>query len=305
MNHGNLTSTSRALYRVFVAPSLVSATPRRVANTHTHFASQLLLPRTTIRTRVFKKKDAVRTSQTALQDHYTFDSAIEAPYVNIVEPDGRFRQNVQIDDALRSLNKVTQHLVLVAPGKPDAAVDMFGRATNPTDLPTCKVFSKMELRQQLKTKLDIARRAAKGVGAGLSSKEIELNWAIEKGDLGHRLEKMKGFLNEGRKVEVILGPKHRGRVATTEECETLMRAIRDTVDECKGAAEVKEPEGVIGKIMTMVFEIQQKGAIKSSRPEEKPTESVEKKRVELADGTVLSKYALKQMKKEGYEVPTV
>jgi len=65
---------------------------------------------------------------------------------------------------------------------------------------------------------------------------------------------MKGFLEEGRKVEVMLGPKRKGRAATLEECERVLRMIMEVFEGCKGASVGKRPEGKLGGVMTMVFE---------------------------------------------------
>jgi translation initiation factor IF-3 len=245
----HLSSTSRALYRIFIQPTLHK--PSFIASilTPTLFSPQFnnaILPHPTIRLKSFKKKD---TQRHALSDHYTLDDAIRFPYINFIDDSGAYHADVSLTDALRSFNRVNFHLVLVAEprvtesGEPD-----------PDSLPTCKVVSKIDLRSQHQKKLDIARRAAKGMGAGPSPKSLELNWAIAGGDLKHRLMKMQGFLREGRKVEVLLGPKKRGRVATGEECASVLKAVRDAVAECKGAGEAKEAEGKVGGVMTLVFE---------------------------------------------------
>jgi translation initiation factor IF-3 len=84
-------------------------------------------------------------------------------------------------------------------------------------------------------------------------KNLELNWAIAGGDLKHRLERLKEFLREGRKVEILLGPKKRGKKATEQEANAVIKAVRDAAGECKGASEVKA-EGTVGAVMTVVFE---------------------------------------------------
>ncbi|KAF2180897.1 hypothetical protein K469DRAFT_692444 [Zopfia rhizophila CBS 207.26] len=238
-----LSSTSRALYRVFIAP--YTSTPMQ--NPHTlPPPSKLLLPHTTIRTKVWKKD----TQRHALSDAYILDNAIKSPYVNIVDTQSRFLQNIPINQAMRRFDSSLYHLVQVQPGR----VDEFGQP-DPNHLPTCKIISKADLRQQHKTKLDIQRKAAKGgVGKGAGIKNLELNWAIDGNDLRHRLEKMKGFLMEGRKVEVLLGPKRKGRQATMEECEKVLQKIREAVAECKGSGESKKPEGRVGGVVTLVFQ---------------------------------------------------
>ena len=111
----------------------------------------------------------------------------------------------------------------------------------------------MDLRAQHERKLETLRRQAKGQSTGPSTKNLELNWAIAGGDLKHRLEKMKQFLGEGRKVEVLLGPKKRGKKASVEEAGGVLKAVREAVGECRGAHEVKR-EGEVGAVMTLVFE---------------------------------------------------
>ncbi|KAF2251016.1 hypothetical protein BU26DRAFT_517764, partial [Trematosphaeria pertusa] len=168
----HLSSTSRALYRVFVAPNLPTAraTPLRTRNVS-------LLPQTTVRSLVYKKKNVQRQ---ALRDYYIFDAAIEATHINLVDQDGRFHSSVPINEALRSYNRVTHHLLQMSPGR----VDDFG-VPDPEHLPTCKIISKMDLRAQFNKKLDIERRKKKGQGAGPAPKNLELNWAIAGGDLKH------------------------------------------------------------------------------------------------------------------------
>lgn len=246
----HLSSTSRALYRVFIAPTLHQTPTSRILpftrpNLPFRTAS---LPQTLIlaRSKHYKKKD---TERHALTDHYVLDNAIQASHINMVDADGVFHTYIPFDEARRSYNRVTHHLMQVTPGE----VDMFGRS-DPENPPVCKVVSKMDLRLQHQKKLEIERRAARGVGAGPATKNLELNWAIAPGDLAHRLEKMKQFLKEGRKVEVLLGPKRRGRVATDKECKDVLKKIRDALAECKGSTEAKEPQGVMGGVMTLIFE---------------------------------------------------
>ncbi|KNG45806.1 translation initiation factor if-3 [Stemphylium lycopersici] len=253
----HISGTSRALYRVFIAPTLRSTTSvpliyapafAPASSNPTSLVSSSstpsLGPRTTIRTKKYTKD----TRRHALSDYYVIDNAIEADDINLVDEDGKFHSNVPLDEALTSFNKMSHHLVQMTPGK----VDEFGQA-DPQNLPTCRVISKMDLRAQHEKKLETLRRQAKGQGAGPTPKSLELNWAIASGDLKHRLEALKRFLREGRKVEILLGPKRKGRQATPDEAEAVMKALGDAVGECKGAGEVKR-EGQVGAVMTVVFE---------------------------------------------------
>ncbi|KAJ4351235.1 uncharacterized protein N0V89_006574 [Didymosphaeria variabile] len=243
MSHYHLTSTSRALYRVFVAPSLAPRlqVPRQYAPTFSRNVP--LLPITTVRTKIGGPRKAPAKRQ-ALSDMYTFDNAIQANEINLIDERGNFNPNVYYNDAMRKFNRVTHHLLLISEGR----TNEFGEQ-DPEHLPTCKIISKMELRSQYNKKIEIARKLEKGP----STKNLELNWAIAGGDLKHRLEKLKQFLKEGKKVEVLLGPKRRGKKATEEEAKAVLKAVTDAVDECRGAGEVKR-EGVLGGVLTIVFQ---------------------------------------------------
>lgn len=250
----HISSTARALYRVFVLPNLRTTSngiPIQFAPAFAPTYGPPSIPiaspplhQTQVRHKSYARKD---TRRHALSDYYTIDNAITAPRVNFVDADGKFFQDVATLDALNSFNKVTHHLVQVTPGK----VDEFG-VPDPSSPPVCRVVSKMDLRAQHEKKVEVARKQAKGV-TGPPQKNLELNWAIGGGDLKHRLNKLQEFLLEGRRVEVLLGPKKRGRKATPEEAESVYKAVMGAVDECKGAKEVKR-EGTLGAVLTVVFE---------------------------------------------------
>jgi translation initiation factor IF-3 len=248
MSPTHFSGTSRALYRVFIAPSLRAPTSIPLlwapAFATPPCARAQIIPHTTIRTKVYTKD----TARHALTDYFTIDNAIKSNHVNIVDENGKFHPGISIADALFRVNKNTHHLVQMTPG----TVDEFGNQ-DPKDLPTCRIMSKLALREQHGRKVDLERRRAKGLGAGPAPKNMELNWAIAGGDLKHRLGRLREFLTEGKKVEVMFAPKKKGRKATEQEAISVMQAVRDVVAECKGATEVKA-EGAVGGIMMVTFE---------------------------------------------------
>ncbi|KAF3047005.1 hypothetical protein E8E12_010220 [Didymella heteroderae] len=265
----HISSTSRALYRVFVLPNL--RTPSS-AGIPIQFAPAFAptfgppsvpvpaapLTHTQVRHKSYARKD---TRRHALSDYFTIDNAIAAPRVNFVDAEGRFFEDVATLDALNSFNKVTHHLVQVTPGK----VDEFGQP-DPAHPPVCRVVSKMDLRAQHEKKVEAARKQAKGV-VGPPQKNLELNWAIGGGDLKHRIQKLEQFLLEGRRVEVLLGPKKKGRKATADEADTVFKAVMNAADQCK-AKEIKR-EGTVGAVFTVVFE----GKERKAEEKEKKTEN--------------------------------
>ena len=241
MSRYHLTSTSRALYRVFVAPNLV---PRpQISIQHAPACQRApFLPITSVRTKMGSRKPPAKRQ--AISDLYTFDRAIHAEHINLIDLNGDFHPNIPMDQATRKINRVTHHILLVSDGK----VDEFGRQ-DPNQLPTCKVISKMDLRNQYNRKIDLQRKAERGPVL----KNLELNWAIAEGDLKHRLEKLKEFLRDGRKVEVVFGPKRRGKKATDEEIKNVLKAVEEAALDCKGTGEVKR-EGVRGGVYTIVYQ---------------------------------------------------
>ncbi|KAG9193579.1 hypothetical protein G6011_03614 [Alternaria panax] len=252
----HISGTSRTLYRVFIAPNLRNTTSIPLlyapafAPTSSPNSLSSSMPSLASRTSTRGLKYTKDTRRHAISDYYVIDKAIEADFINLVDEEGVFHRNVPLDEALASLNKVTHHLVQMTEGKYDEEGYL-----DPENLPTCRVISKIDLRAQHQKKLETLRRQAKGQSAGSAppSKSLELNWAIAPGDLKHRLVAMKKFLKEGRKVEVMLGPKKAGRKATQEEADAVMKSIKDAVEECKGAREAKR-EGQVGGILQVTYE---------------------------------------------------
>jgi translation initiation factor IF-3 len=264
----HISGTSRALYRVFIAPNLRTSTTIPLLYCPAFAPNTRSTPSLTSRTSIREKKYTKDTRRHALSDYYVIDSAIEADVVNVVNADGTFHNGVPLDEALRSINKTTHHLVQLTPGKFDEA----GRP-DPENLPTCRVISKIDLRAQHERKLELMRRQEKGrSGTGPTPKSLELNWAIAPGDLKHRLESIKRFLREGRKVEVMLGPKVKGKKATQEEAEAVMKRVREAVGECKGSKEVKS-EGQVGGVITVTFEGKKMEKQVEEKKEEKKEET--------------------------------
>lgn len=283
MSRFHFASTSRALYRVFVAPNLAPS-HRAFVHAPLSITGASVLPfQGQTRSVYYRRKPAQRHS---LTDYYTFDNAINASHVNLVDENGVFHTNVPILSALKKYNRVTHHLLLVDPG----TVDEFG-TSDPADLPTCKVTSKIDLRNQFQKKVELKQREETGkLGTAGDAKKLELNWAIAGGDLTHRLSKLQDFLLEGRKVDVTLGPKRRGKEATRDEATAVLKAIRDAVLDCKGAGETKEPDGVVGGVMTLFFE-------GKDLSEKKPAEKVK----EISEEPVKSKFREKFERKQKEE----
>jgi translation initiation factor IF-3 len=151
-----------------------------------------------------------------------------------VGEDGKLQEPRSTSDILNSLDLKKESLVVVVPGEPGVP-------------PICKIMNKEAMRQAEKAKA----KSARGV---VTTKTIELNWAIDGNDLSHRMMKMKQFLEKGHRVEVVLGAKKKGRKATEEEAKTLVKKIKSAMGEVEGAKENKPMEGKLLAATTIYFE---------------------------------------------------
>ncbi|KAI9816790.1 MAG: hypothetical protein M1827_001435 [Pycnora praestabilis] len=167
------------------------------------------------------------------------DEEIRAREVQIVNENGKLNLPARLDSILRSLDRKTSFLVQVAPSEPDKP-------------PICKIIGKEELRQTERLKAKPNKNPSTIV------KQLELNWAIDSNDLNHRMNKMEEFLNQGRRVEILLAAKRKGRKATMDQAEAVVKRIREKVKGLESAKESKEMEGKILGQATLYFEGKEK-----------------------------------------------
>ena len=139
------------------------------------------------------------------------------------------------------LDRTTEHLLQVSPADLEKG-----------KLAACKIYTKSQLREAYKTKLRAAKNLKK---AQVSSKIIELNWAIAPRDLQQKLEKMETFLMEGRRVEVVLASRKRQRQADVEECKEVLKRVKKAADRVPGTKEDLR-EGKIGEKMKLSYSSQ-------------------------------------------------
>lgn len=155
------------------------------------------------------------------------DSAIQARYVRIPTPDGGLSPAEPLRSALSRVRQGIEHLVQIS------RVDDNGTAI-------CRIMTVSELLRQRRDR-ERAQKEQKKSSKSVS-KQIELNWAIGPNDLEHKLTQLKGFIEDGKKVEVILASKKRQRQATLEEGRAVLRKVREKLAE----ADATETQGMQG-----------------------------------------------------------
>lgn len=150
-------------------------------------------------------------------------------------------------DVLSSIDLKTHRLVQLSADEPG----------NWNFIPVCKIVNKKEsFQNEQKRRLQAKeqKRTAK-IMSDEGVKTLELNWAIDpNNDLLHRLEKMKGFLQEGRRVEIVLASKKGGRKATLDQCEQLLDKITSAAQTLDGVFVKQEFEGRMGGFGKMAFQ---------------------------------------------------
>ncbi|KYG45160.1 hypothetical protein M433DRAFT_34797, partial [Acidomyces richmondensis BFW] len=182
-----------------------------------------------------------------------WDEEITARLIHLVDPiTGKLSEPRKRVDVLRALDRRTQRLVQVSaddePGNRGGQHHQQQHVTAPV---VCKIVDKRVQYQQERERKRQKKQEQAGTGSG---KTIELNWAIDPNDLGHRLERLAEFLGDGRRVEVVLAAKKKGRKATMGECEALVKRVMETMERVKGAKELKPLEGQLGGFATWVLQ---------------------------------------------------
>ncbi|KAF2236224.1 hypothetical protein EV356DRAFT_531159 [Viridothelium virens] len=236
MHAAHLLTAKQALYRVFVLPFSLHYPPQ----------STVKLPLTVSRPlypRIYRQCRPYAKYRPPIQRSQPYNEEIQSQYVCLVDVDGKLGPAVTLFDALRGFNRETHELVQVS--QTPAAEPGTNQTNHPT--PICKVISKDELRASERAK------AKPKKSPDQSSKELEINWAIDRHDLQHRLKRLGEFLDQGRRVEVLLARKKSGRQATREEAEDLVNSLREKCEDV-GGKESKPMEGRMGLMAKLHFE---------------------------------------------------
>lgn len=250
-------STSlQALYSVFVAPALRSNTASRafLQTAPRSLHSRYFISSSSSIAHASTPNDPKASSSDSGRRQQKWDEEITARVIHLVDPTtGKLSEPRKRIDVLRSLDRNTQRLVQVSAGEESGNR---GRQQHFAAAGAARVVCKIvDKRLQYQQERERKRQKKKQEQvAGGSGKMMELNWAIDPNDLGHRLERLAGFLGEGRRVEVILAAKKKGRKATTEECEAVVKKVVETMEGVKGARELKPLEGRLGGFATWVLQ---------------------------------------------------
>ncbi|MCJ1281518.1 hypothetical protein MMC26_000838 [Xylographa opegraphella] len=199
----------------------------------------------------------------SLRDGPPQDEAIRSLTVRIVS-DNKIQEPGYLPDILAAIDRKTHFVQQVSP---------------PNDpkfpVPICKIIDKKESREQERARA----KAMKSSQHAASAKKLELSWGIGKHDLEHRMKKVKEFLEEGRRVEIVIGASRRkgqakkaAKIEAQEAAETF-KTIREAIAGTEDATEWKPMVGSVGTMATLYLEAKTKKG--KGNKAEKDTESVD------------------------------
>lgn len=154
---------------------------------------------------------------------------------------------------LRLLSEVLEARERDEKGRPTQFIQQVSPPSEERPYPICKLYDKKAAREAEEAK----QKAAKTNKLKSQSKQLELSWIVSDNDLGHRMARLKEFLEKGWRVEILFGSKRKGwknkREATLEEANKVLEKIRKAVGEVEGAQE-KQMQGEVGKEAVLSFE---------------------------------------------------
>ncbi|KAG8530413.1 uncharacterized protein KY384_004915 [Bacidia gigantensis] len=173
------------------------------------------------------------------------DELIRAYMVRVVQ-DGKLGEPVLLQEALefRKKDQDNNFLETLRQVQPAGDVNMY---------PICRYIDKQEEREK-ETARKKAMKASK-----LETKQLHVNWTIDRNDLDHRLRQMTEFLKKGCKVEVVIGaPRKKGwqskRTDNSDLANSLVAKIRAAALDVAGVQEKVAMKGTPGKQVEMYFD---------------------------------------------------
>ncbi|KAI9790716.1 MAG: hypothetical protein M1816_004857 [Peltula sp. TS41687] len=168
------------------------------------------------------------------------DEEIRGPMIHLVNSEGTLDPPTSLRSVLLSIDRRESYVLQVAEPQPDM-------------LAVCKIKNKQEVYRRERARRQ-AQKTRRKTNPALMAKELELNWAIDANDLGHRLNKLQEMLGKGMRIDIILAGKKKGRRATSDEAELVIRRIRERVEMIEGAKEWKPMEGKLLEQVTLFVE---------------------------------------------------
>jgi translation initiation factor IF-3 len=163
-----------------------------------------------------KRAEAAR--ERAVQNPTSFkNDAIPYKHVRLVNSKtNRLEPETRLKDLLASVDLDTHFLQLVSPEPPDGG------------MPLVKIINKHEAAQKEREQ-KAKKKEQKKAASGRETKEIQLTWGAQPGDLRHKLDKAITELEKKNRVKVTFIPKKGAPVPSRDQMGTKMEHIWQAV----------------------------------------------------------------------------
>ena len=201
------------------------------------------------------------------QDTRRYNERIQSEYVRLIEKDGSFTTR-KLKSLLSEIDRRTETIMQASPND-----DTEG-------FPIVRILPSREAHDR-----DKSREKANRHNPSSASKQIELTWLIGPNDLDNMMSQLKGFLEDGKRVEIGIGRnKRKGqakRTFTIEQARSVLNGVRERIGNIEGAAEYKEMEQGKGAAVLFVESKAMKAEAERKRKEvEKEKEEVRKRKLD-------------------------
>lgn len=201
-------------------PTLSRAGPSRIPVLH--YESRRYESRRTI---LMKRAEEAR-NRAAENPGFFKNDAIPYSHVRLVNSEtGRLEPETRLRDLLASVDLEANYVQLVSAEAPDGGN------------PLVKIINKHHAAQKERDQKSKKKEQKKGA-SGRETKEIQLSWGVEPGDLRHKLGKSIQELGKKNRVNIVFVKKKDALIPTPEQKAVKLQAVWEAV---KHIATEREP----------------------------------------------------------------
>lgn len=187
-----------------------------------HYESRRYESRTTL---AMKRAEAAR-NRAAENPGFFKNDAIPHPVVRLVDSKtNRLGPETKLSELLKTVDLETNYVQLISTDAPDGGK------------PLVKVINKHDAAQKEREQKS-KRKEQKKTASGRESKEIQLSWGVEPGDLKHKLSKCVQELEKKNRVNVVFVKKKGAPLPSREQQVEKLEAVWEAV---KHVAAEREP----------------------------------------------------------------
>ncbi|KAG9085232.1 hypothetical protein FRC07_013427, partial [Ceratobasidium sp. 392] len=183
-----------------------------------------------------KRAEAARNRAVSNPTFFKND-AIPYSVVRLVHPEtNKLEPETRLKDLLATIDLEKNYLQLISTQGPDGGK------------PIVKIINKYDAAQKERDQKS-KKKEQKKVAAGRESKEIQLSWGVEPGDLKHKLDKSIQELEKKNRVNIVFVKKKGAPMPSPEQKAAKLEAVWNAV---RHVATEREPR-VIHELTAVLY----------------------------------------------------